>query len=293
MPISLTQRFMKAFGNGIWGEVADRTVEMFVLAGGILGILIGGHWSLKKIVETQWESIAIAVTAVSLLIIWHAFRSAYAVSTEIGEERAIGFSAQPMGASFPRVKLYGIATCLSAVALLASLLSWSLTITPKSLRPIVSPTADWAAKQHMETQVLVHTPLAKRLHVSFCGPELSTGGDSKKLPTVVAMKSECILRIISPKNVNLEKFQIRARVYNSYANLNDAFETIPTCVKISADRPGDHDCIVTIVERSSPYRVEFNKLRDRGEDYEVDLTLISVDGKSIGTWVAAMRRPGL
>ena len=130
---------MLAFSKGIWGEIADRTVETFVLVAGILGILIGNHWSLKKILEGQWESIAIGITAISALVIWHAFRSAYAVSGEIGQEHAIGFGAEPLRVSFPRTKLYGIAVCLTFLAGTASMLIWELSnkkvAAPKNQTP--------------------------------------------------------------------------------------------------------------------------------------------------------------
>ena len=63
---SLIERFMRAFWKGIWGEIEDRLVEAFVLAAGIVLILIQSSLSWSKLVESRWEAVATGVWAVVL-----------------------------------------------------------------------------------------------------------------------------------------------------------------------------------------------------------------------------------
>jgi hypothetical protein len=132
---------MRAFGKGVWGELADRLFEGCVVVGGFVAFLLRSHFSWNKIVDGQWETIAILVSSVSLMVIWHAFRSAHAVSVEIAGERPVyGFTdqPQPQRLRFPRAKLYGIALCMTALALTASGLLWTISIQRSASASIAS-----------------------------------------------------------------------------------------------------------------------------------------------------------
>jgi hypothetical protein len=133
---------MEAFAKGIWGEIVDRTVETGVLLAGILIILIRSGLSWKRIMEGRWEAVLIGIWAVSALVVWHAFRSAYAVTQEIRAEeharrsngpqvsRVLQASGRPVyldpvvGYSHPGFRLFGIAACLAGLAIITSYVSW-------------------------------------------------------------------------------------------------------------------------------------------------------------------------
>ena len=126
-PLPLTKRFVKAFGQGIWGEVIDRRVEILVAVVGIAFIAIQIGFSPRKLIAGKWEAGAVVIDAICVLVIWHSFRSAYSVSGDLKNEPTTAVSQidSPYGGkvivdiprhSWPRLKLYGIAVCLSTLS---------------------------------------------------------------------------------------------------------------------------------------------------------------------------------
>lgn len=70
-------------------------------------------------------------TALSLLVAWHTFRSAYTVTNDIkGEHPTSGFGPIPQTVSSPKMKLYGMAMFLTLLPTIAAYLFWSrVTLT--------------------------------------------------------------------------------------------------------------------------------------------------------------------
>lgn len=135
---SLIKRFMHKVCQGLWGEVTDRTVELLIFLAGIVFLIAQNGWSFKKLPE-RWQAISSGVFVISGLLVWHAFRSAYALNKELQIEesqRTASYSPiySPQGQpikieagssySFAPAKLYGIASCLTLCLALASYLCW-------------------------------------------------------------------------------------------------------------------------------------------------------------------------
>jgi len=107
--------------EGVWGEVTDRRVEILVAVVGISIIAIQSGFSLRKLVAGKWEAGAVVIGAICALVIWHSFRSAYFVSKNIKNECSYdgfsgGSSADIPRYSYPGLKLYSIAVCLSVMS---------------------------------------------------------------------------------------------------------------------------------------------------------------------------------
>lgn len=150
----LLSRFMRAFGKGIWGQLADKIVEVCAIVVVILRISVTTGFSVTRLVEGRWEVVAEGVWTVCGLVVWHAFRSAYAVAKEVFQEeqqanstaprllKVVSASGQPLyrdtpvvrAYSYPRAKLYGSAIFLTGVVTIVSALAWqkSQGAKPKS-----------------------------------------------------------------------------------------------------------------------------------------------------------------
>jgi hypothetical protein len=146
---SLIQRFMRAFGQGIWGQVDDKIFEICVLVAGILFILRKSGLSWTGLVEGRWEAVATGVWAISALVIWHAFRSAYALTKEIRKEENI---------AYPKTKLYGIALCLTGLVVTTSVLTWQATKQETATVTTSSPAPFYlTVGPEMNTDIRSHT----------------------------------------------------------------------------------------------------------------------------------------
>jgi hypothetical protein len=122
---------MGAFGKSLWGHAADKAAEIVFGVGPFVAILVKNGFSFHRIMEGQgrYESGAILCTSFSALLVWHGFRSAYAVSRGIAErDKAYGFAASDSAISFPRVKLYGIALSILILLAIGNISVWRTAI---------------------------------------------------------------------------------------------------------------------------------------------------------------------
>jgi len=143
MPTPLILRFMSAFGKSLWGHAVDKAVELVLGIGPFAAILFKNNFSITKIVAERNESLAILGTSFSALIGYHAFRSAYAISTEIaGQDRPIGFTHSASAIQFPRIKLYGIASFV--VVILAGLNFYLWEHIPRAIDEPFTVAVEWA-----------------------------------------------------------------------------------------------------------------------------------------------------
>jgi hypothetical protein len=143
MPTPLIWRFMSAFGKSVWGHAVDKAVELILGIGPFVAIVVRSNFSVQKIVAERNESLAIIVISFSALIVYHAARSAYAVSTEIAERaRPIGFTHFNSEIKFPRTKLYGIASFVGVVLVALNLYLWEHV--PRVIDDPFTVAVEWA-----------------------------------------------------------------------------------------------------------------------------------------------------
>jgi hypothetical protein len=136
---------MRAFGEGIWGEVADRVVETLVCVAGIVYVVVQSRASWQKLVNGRSEALTVSVWAIAALVVWHAFRSAHSVAREVASEH-------PNSYSYPHRKLYGIASALTVLAVVASYFSWVRGPTPSSTKETVGTTDAVNVEVHRGTK---------------------------------------------------------------------------------------------------------------------------------------------
>jgi hypothetical protein len=134
---------MRAFAMGVWGQVTDKIVDVCGVLIVIIKPLHDIGLSFTKLLLNRWEVIADAVYVLCLLVVWHAFRSAFSVASEIKREESLPVdeprpwklvspSGEPIYGSvpvsnlysFPRAKLYGVASCLALLAMITSCFTW-------------------------------------------------------------------------------------------------------------------------------------------------------------------------
>jgi hypothetical protein len=198
---SLANKFIRAFGRSLGGQVADKIVEICALVVVILLIWLKSGFSWTKLVAGRWEVITEGVWIASALVIWHAFRSAYAVSKEIEREesadvpngqkplRVLSRSGEKIYAgqptvqvySSPRTKLYGIAIFLTGLVFITSVLVWrvskpSAPVTPQvsELSPLQTPfrivishlRTDWGHPYNPRTLIMAYYLLNKSPRLS-------------------------------------------------------------------------------------------------------------------------------
>jgi hypothetical protein len=143
MPSPLIKSFGRAFAHGIWGELTDRVVELCSAGVTVLFLLLSSHFSWGELIEHRHKAFVAVVWLVSALITYHAFRAAYVVSSGIGRQeravigareysRIVAPSGEPIPIAadatthyFRKVKLYGIASCLAALAFIVSYCVWA------------------------------------------------------------------------------------------------------------------------------------------------------------------------
>ncbi len=122
---------MSAFGKSLWGAAADKTAEIVLGIGPLVAILVRNGFSFHRIMEAQgrYESGAIISTSFSALVVWHGFRSAYAVSREITErDKAVGFVSSASSIRLPSIKLYGIALSILILLGIGNISVWKIVI---------------------------------------------------------------------------------------------------------------------------------------------------------------------
>ena len=136
---------MRAFFQGIWGAVADKIFEGAVLVAGVIWFFLTNGFSLNKLRASSWETVAVVVWTASVLVVWHSYRSAYAVSQDIKHE--IGFAHNY---SYAVPKLYTMATSLTIAAVLASLGAWKLS-------------SNTPPRESQPTNALPHIPSASEI----------------------------------------------------------------------------------------------------------------------------------
>jgi hypothetical protein len=148
---TLTKRFALALYGGVWATVKDRLIDGLVLVGGIILFFVRlgqrGGFSWHRMTETGWDTIAITLLAICLLLIWHAICAAITLCREItaeamfppvdnsGRPLLVSPSGQPIRSSamvsnayiHPKMKIWGMAVCLCAVSSVAATAVWKQT----------------------------------------------------------------------------------------------------------------------------------------------------------------------
>jgi len=155
---TLTRRFRRAFADGLFSELRDKLIDTTAWLAGFAYLILQSGFSLSRLIQGKAEAVAVAISVLSILTIYHAFGSARAVVKEIREENARLegqhselFSASgeriPIPVSSPysyyRLKLYATAVCLTILMIAASCVAWQAIPIPEApdlVVMVVNPT---------------------------------------------------------------------------------------------------------------------------------------------------------
>jgi len=138
---AMFKKLIRAIRKTLWGDIEDRIAEVLFPFLGLGSFLMRTTFLRSAVLDAKWELLATVTCAASAMVIWHAYRGAYAALKEVQQEEArsepryspiLSPSGTPWDEGleplypFARTALFGMATCLAAVAIAAAYLSLRL-----------------------------------------------------------------------------------------------------------------------------------------------------------------------